>query len=247
MTARRLALALPLLAVGLAVAAPVPKLEAEPGPATKQQLRTARQRMADILIALHNYHDAVGHFPANVTDGKGVTTLSWRVQLLPYLEQNALYEKFDLKEAWDGPNNRKLIADMPDCFAPARGKTKNAGDTFYQGFEGNGTMFQTGRKTRIADISDGTSNTIAVVEAGEPVTWTKPGDIPFDAKAAELPKLGGVFDVEFFVGMCDGSVRLALTKHIDPAQFLMRVTANGGEVADWDAADAAFGWERKRR
>lgn len=245
MTARRIALALPLLAVGLAFAAPVPKLDAEPGPATKQQLRTARQRMYDLILAMHNYHDTHNSFPANVTDGKGNTLLSWRVLLLPHMGQEELYKKFDLTEAWDGPTNRKLIADMPDCFAPARGKTKNAGDTFYQGFEGMDTVFTPGRKTPLVGVTDGTSNTIAVVEAGEPVTWTKPADIPFDPKAVELPKLGGVFDGEFFVGMCDGSVRVALPKHIDGGSFRAMVTSNGGEVVNND--DAAFGWEWGRK
>jgi hypothetical protein len=244
MTARRIALALPLLAVGLAVAAPVPKLEGDPGPATKQQLRTARQRMSDIILAMHNYESANQTLPANVTDGKGKVLLSWRVLLLPYLEQDELFKKFDLTEAWDGPNNRKLIADMPDCFAPARGKAKNAGETFYQGFEGDGTLFQPGRRMTIVGITDGTSNSIAVVEAGEPVAWTKPADIPFDPKAAELPKLGGVFDGEFFVGMCDGSVRLALTKHIDGGHFRHMVTTADGMVLN---SDAALGWDWMRK
>lgn len=244
MTARHIALALPLLAVGLAVAAPVPKVEGDPGPATKGQLRTARQRMAHIILAMHTYNDANNRFPANVTDGKGKVLLSWRVLLLPHMGQGDLYKKFDLTEAWDGPNNIKLVEQMPDCFAPARGKTKKAGETFYQGFEGADTVFQPGKKVHVAAIPDGSSNTIAVVEGGEPVTWTKPADIPFDPKAAELPKLGGVFDGEFFVGMSDGSVRLALTKHVDPEQFRLMVTASDGMVVNWDAA---FGWEWKRK
>jgi len=246
MTPRRLALVVPLLIGVGVVAAPVPKVEVEPGPATKQELRTGRERMRQLIIAIHSHADANnGLFPSNVIDGKGKALLSWRVRLLPYLEQDELYKKFDLTEAWDGPNNSKLIDAMPAAFAPARGKTKKSGETYYQGFDGPGAAFKSGGGIRIpASFPDGLSNSIAVVEAGEPVTWTKPDDLLFDPKAAALPKLGGVFDGEFFVGLCDGSVRVALTRRIDDRHFRLMVTANDGEVND---SDTAFGWDWKRR
>lgn len=246
MTVRRLAPGVLLAIVAGVIAAPVPKVESDPGPATKSELRTGRQRMRDLILAIHSYADANnGLFPANVIDGKGNAVLSWRVRLLPHLGQEELYKKFDLTEAWDGPTNAKLIAAMPDAFAPARGKTKNKGDTFYQGFDGPSTAFKSGGRVRIpASFPDGLSNTIALVEAGDPVPWTKPEDLAFNPKAAALPKMGGVFDGEFFVGLCDGSVRLALTRHIDARNFRLMVTADDGEVMD---PDAAFGWEWRRR
>lgn len=246
MTVRRLALLAPLLTAAIVVAAPVPKVESDPGPVTKQQFRTGRQRMQELLIGIHSHTDSHnGHFPANMTDGKGNALLSWRVMMLPSLGQEELFKKFDLTEAWDGPNNRKLIDSMPDVFAPARGKTKNSGETFYQGFDGPGAAFQSGTVTRIpASFPDGTANTILLVEASEPVTWTKPEDLAFDAKAATLPKMGGVFDGEFFVGLCDGSVRVALTKHIDNREFRLMVITNDGQNHNHEAA---LGWERKRR
>src|SRR4051812_15722008 len=51
-----------------------------------------------IGLAVHNYHSTTDHFPTNITSPEGKPLLSWRVHLLPYLDQQALYEKFHLDE-----------------------------------------------------------------------------------------------------------------------------------------------------
>lgn len=237
MTCRILAVGALLLVGSLLVAAPAPKAPEQPGPTTKEELRVGRKRMEAVMLAVINYADVNnGQWPTNITDGDGKAILSWRVRLLPFLEQKELYEKFDLSEPWDGKSNRKLVEQMPEVFAPARRVAKNKGETFCQGFDGPGAAFMAGARPQLlASFPDGTSNTIGLVEAGEPVVWTKPADIAFDPEK-ELAKLGGVYADEFWVGMCDGSARLAVTKHIDAEQFRRAVTTADGFVLDLDSA-----------
>src|SRR5262249_57367140 len=141
---------------------------------------------------------------------KGLTDkplLSWRVAILPYIEQDALYKEFKLDEPWDSEHNKKLIAKMPAIYAPVA-KPGKEGNTHLQMVIGPSAMQPGG--SLITSIPDGTSNTIAVVEAAEPVIWTKPDDVMFPDK--ELPKdfrkkFGGQFANGFNVLLWDGSVR----------------------------------------
>src|SRR5262249_13314511 len=66
--------------------------------------------------AIYSYLDEHKHFPQNITDKSGKPLLSWRVAILPFLDLDFLYRQFNLDEPWDGPNNRKLAAFMPDVF-----------------------------------------------------------------------------------------------------------------------------------
>ena len=89
-------------------------------------------------LAMHNYHDANGFFPQDSVDAKtGKPLLSWRVHLLPYMEEALLYQSFKLDEPWDSEHNIKLLDKLPKVFAPTRVKAK-AGETFYRGFGGKG-------------------------------------------------------------------------------------------------------------
>ena len=191
-----------LLAV-LVVAAPVPKDKGKEEPATDEQRKEVQNNLKQIMLAIHNYESANGFLPSDTKGG-----LSWRVLLLPYLEQENLYRKFDLDAAWDSDTNKKLIEELPKIYAPVRVKAEK-GETFYRGFAGTGAgagIFEPGKRLTIVGIADGTSNTIAVIDAGEPVIWTKPGtDLDPDAK--EFPKLGKMIDGDFYCGMGDGSVR----------------------------------------
>src|SRR5262249_38673184 len=154
----------------------------------------SQNNLKQIALASINYADTNRGAMANDVYSKdGKPLLSWRVLILPYVEQVDLYKQFKMDEPWDGENNKKLIAKMAKVFAPVRVKAKE-GETFYQVFFGEKTLFGPKQRSNFPrSITDGTANTGLVFEAGEPTIWTKPEDLPFDEKKP-LPKLGGLFD-----------------------------------------------------
>ncbi len=105
----------------------------------------SRNNLKQIALAMINFSDANGFMPPPAICGKdGKPLLSWRVAILPYIEQGNLYNQFKLDEPWDSPNNKPLLARMPKIYAPIRGKTKQPYSTFYQVFVGPGAPFQVG-------------------------------------------------------------------------------------------------------
>ncbi|MGL4554892.1 MAG: DUF1559 domain-containing protein [Gemmataceae bacterium] len=194
---------------------------------------SARMRASNNLkqlgLAFHNYHDVHGALPPSaVYDKDGKALLSWRVMVLPYIEQDALYREFRLDEPWDSEHNKKLLPRIPPVFVSPHGKASAVGGTFYQGFHGKGGFFDGKRGLRFTDFTDGLSNTLMVVEAPTDVPWTKPDDVPFDADG-KLPKVGGLFEGGFNALFCDGSVRF-LKATIKPDTLKAAITRNGGEV-----------------
>ncbi len=163
--------------------------------------------LKQLVLAMHNYHDVYGQFPADATyDKAGKPLLSWRVAILPFIEQDNLHKQFKLDEPWDSDHNKKLLEKMPPLFGFGDATAAKNHETHYQGFVGKGAFFDGKKGVKVTDITDGTSNTIMLVEAKKAVPWTKPDDVPFDAGKL-VPKLGGLFDGIFNVAMCDGSVR----------------------------------------
>ena len=207
-----------------------------------QSARSAARRaqstnnIKQIMLAYHNFHAANNTFPpASISDGEGKPLLSWRVAILPYIEQEALYKEFHLDEPWDSPHNKTLISRMPTVYASTTNPPKVPFSTYYQTFVGEGALNEKvgGKGTGLEQITDGTSNTIAVVEAGEAVIWTKPDDIKFDIEKP-LPKFGGMgFPGGYNAGFCDGSVRF-LKFSIDMDVLKHLITKAGGEVINAD-------------
>jgi hypothetical protein len=221
-------------AATVALAAPGPKSKPEPlGPITEEQLARSSNNLKQIGLAWHNYHDVNNHFPCNEVSKAGKPLLSWRVQILPYLEEEDLYKQFKLDEPWDSEHNKKLIGKMPATFAPLRPKA-DPGMTFYQVFTGKHGLIKAGEKTAMASVTDGLSNTFMCVEAAKPVVWTKPDDLVFDGKM--LPALGGMFDGKFLAVMGDGAVR-RFRKDVNAETMRRLIDPQDGEVIDIDSAE----------
>jgi RNA polymerase sigma factor (sigma-70 family) len=187
--------------------------------------------MKSIMLAMHNYLADKQSFPPKaITGSDGKPRLSWRVALLPYLDQNALYQDFHLDEPWDSAHNKALIARMPEVFATPDSPA-GEGMTRIRVFEGATTMFRDSEGMKIANILDGTSNTVAVVAAREAVPWTRPGDLPCEP-GQPLPALDDGEPAGVLIGMADGSARFL--PQINDRTWRSLITPAGGEVITLD-------------
>jgi hypothetical protein len=201
-------------------------------PAAAQRAKSINN-LKQIGLAMHNHLDTHRHFP--VVDGAGTDgkpRLSWRVHLLPFLEEQALFQQFRLDEPWNSEHNKQLIDKMPAVYRTP-GSTLNAKNmTNYVAIKGDNAMFPAGKKIGPADILDGFSNTAMVLEVSDEqaVLWTKPDDFEPD-KDAPLKGVIGLRDGKFLVLFADGSVRtLPATTSKEAVQAMF--TRNGGETVE---------------
>jgi hypothetical protein len=181
--------------------------------------RTANN-LKQIILAFHNYHEAMNGFPASaICDKNGKPLLSWRVAILPYIEQANLYQQFHLDEPWDSENNKKLIPLMPKVYALPTVEAAEPGTTHFRAFYGNGAALDLDKPARIAQFQDGLSNTLLIAEAA---------DFEYQPNKP-LPKFGRPGEDGFWLGMADGSVHF-VKKTISEKTLHALITRAGGEV-----------------
>jgi hypothetical protein len=203
---------------------------------------TVTDDMHQMGLAMHNYHSTYGHFPQVTPNPQAppampfqpAKRLSWRVDLLPYLEHDNLWRQFRQDEPWDSPHNKALLTPMPKVFQHPKHPEANAqGLTYFRVFTGWHTMFPPGRGLGMMEITDGTSNTIMVVEAAEPVPWTKPDELVYDPQNP-LPKLGGHFRGGTLVLLADGEVR-TIGPEVSERTLRAAITPADGDILgpDW--------------
>ena len=210
-------------------------VEPADGDADKHQ-KASTNNLKQLALAVMSFaDDHRGRLPGDIVDKDGKPLLSWRVEVLPYIEQKELYNQFKRDQPWDSEHNKKLLAKMPAAFASPRVKVKAAGHTVYQGFAGPGALFERGKQPLFpASITDGTSNTIMAIEASTAVAWTKPIDLPFDEKK-DLPELGKGYGSKPLIVLCDGFVRPIDMTKLTVNTLKAAITLSGGEVlgSDW--------------
>ncbi len=223
---------------------PVADLVAAMGPAVKASQGAAKRvrsvnNLKQLVLAMHNYAQAHGdRFPAAVMFGPdGKTPHSWRVAILPYLDQQGLYDQYKFDEPWDGPNNRKLIDKMPQMFAHPDERSRTSSSYYMP--TGPHTISPDTQGSTLAQITDGTSLTIALVEAERDVPWTRTEDFPVPTlvdtpRDAPIPPLGGFSPDGFNTAFADGSVHFISAK-IDPTVLKQLFSRDGGEVIAGDA------------
>lgn len=228
-----------------------PKLVVKSGePMTAERYKAVRANLKQLGLSFHNFHNEYGMFLPSPEehpeyyDENGRLKVSWRVHLLPFLDQKGLYEQFKLDEAWDSPNNAPLAKNMPDSFR-SPDSPADATKTRFRIFQGKReknsegkmrmtSLFPLGTPARMRDTLDGTSNTIMVVEVGpdKAVEWTKPGGLSLTQPKEEL----GATATTVAILKGDGSVSL-IKQDLDEIQWKELVGPQDMTRIDWDAIE----------
>lgn len=170
-----------------------------------QRVQTVNN-MRELGMALHSSYDVNKQLPAPRAF-KG--DLSWRVTVLPYIEQDVLFRQFDMNKAWDQPPNQQILTQRPRTYQSPLHPAADASSTPFQYFTGPNSLFpQSTTVVRFEQIKDGTSNTILFSESKSPVPWSKPADMS-TVGALMVPV------DRYVVCMADGSVKV-----VNPARIL---------------------------
>jgi hypothetical protein len=197
-----------------------------------------------VLLAYHFHREVYNGFPTNITDKAGKPLLSWRVAILPFIEQDPLYKKFKLDEPWDSPHNKKLIPLMPKTYLRA-GET-GGGRTSLVAISGPGSVHSSksggwaGAGVRIDQIKDGLNNTVAIVDSNLSVEWTRPEDLKIDMTGKFTPPRA-MFRNEggrYLFSMFDGSVRRVKATAVSDDTLRAVLTPFAGDKVgpDWERA-----------
>ena len=204
------------------------------GPAARRS--QCSNNLKQIALALHNYADMYHRLPpAYIADDNGKPMHSWRVLILPFLEQKPLYDQYDFSEPWDGPNNRQLHDQIVRAYCcPECATTQPQSETNYVAVMGPNTMWPGEKATQFADIADGTSNTLMVVEVRDSgIHWMEPRDLHVLQMplAVNPPRGQGISSRHVNVAqaaMADGSVRV-LSNDTPPETIEAVLSIAGGE------------------
>ena len=210
---------------------------------TKENLKKANamrdgdSHIQDVARAFLFYHGGYDTFPASkmVTEknGKDTKPYSWRVALLPFLDQHALYKQYRFDEHWDSEHNKKLLAKMPDAYRHPSAP-KDSTTTWYVGFADDDSALQLNKGATWKMIPDGTANTLLVVETDSGIPWTKPEDLPFTDQgiARAIDKTKSPHKKKgIWVSRADGSTHF-LTPQEAKKNLRKLITRAGGEQVD---------------
>jgi len=219
--------------IGILVALLLPAVQAAREAARRSQ---CQNNLKQLGLALQNYHEVYRQFPAGAVVENN---LSWNVYLLPYLEQQPLYDLFDFQAGgfWEANKQIHAINRIDGFFCPTattefatHGSSRSGGQQTYtshyygitgpRGLDANGNIYNfaspsgaaggfglegvltrdTDGDVRIATITDGTSNTLAIGEistapdalygsgaagGGDGASWVRGIGIPGQAGSTE--------------------------------------------------------------
>jgi hypothetical protein len=214
-----------------------------------------RGHLAQIQLALWNYHEAHGHFPpAFIAGPDGRPWHSWRVLILPYRDEQAVYDAYRFDEPWDGPHNRlledKLSGQPFQCpSGPDGGRTLIAN---YVAIVGDDTIFPSAGTVKESDIEDGLENTILVAEIdNSDIHWMEPRDLDaatmsFVLNDTSKPSISSPHPAGPAVVFADGITPYSLREPLSSETLRALITIAGGEslrrddLKRWSKFESAY-------
>jgi len=232
LTGRGLAITGIVLACGISllqlVAIPLAMLPAIGAARAAARRAATMSQLRMVTLAAHMHHDSQREFPATADDATGAP-VSWRVKMLPYLEQSHLYDQYDQKQPWDSAANKAVSGQKVSMYHDTADPDANSNKTYFLAVVGPGTALQADKPLKLDTIRDGQANTILFVEANadRAVPWAEPKDLnynPADPRAG----LGDVRPGGFMAAFADGSVQ-TISNDIDPAVLRAKMSSAGND------------------
>jgi len=203
--------------------------------------------LKQISLAMIAYADEHGTYPpAYIVDESGNPMHSWRVLILPQMDRNDIYARYNFDEPWDGPNNRKLHSIIVSCYRCPSDGSATPTDTCYIAAVGPNAMFPGGDSIGFDEVTDGLSSTIMIVEtSGSGIHWMEPRDLDvakMDPAATTMTKGGpgissdhpAVVNVLF----ANATPRMLAKEDLTPEMLQALLSRNGGE----DVSDIVEGY-----
>lgn len=232
--------ALGMLGVILAVAVVLVLLSALLIPAQRGVPEVARRNtclnnVKQIMLALLNYHDVNGELPpAYTVDENGNRLHSWRTLILPYMDtEDELFAKIDLTKPWDDPANDEAREAVMHTYLCPSAPYDDMHLTTYVAVVGPEFLFSGSTPRKFAEVEDGASNTIAIVEIGHEhaLHWMSPEDVDEDFVLSRVDAFDTAHPGIFMAGYADGSVHM-VEDTIDRETLRKQLTIAGGETID---------------
>lgn len=219
-----------ILIMSVLVALLLPQAVRSPRSARRLQ---CKDNLKQIGLALHRYAEEWGGFPpAYTVDADGRKLHSWRTLILPYLDQQVLYEQIDLTKPWDALVNekaRKTVLSAYNCPSD-EGPEQH---TSYLAFVGDHLAFHPTRPRSFSEITDGLCNTLMVMEVPRNQTfdWMAPDDANEQTFLAVHPESPLSHRGGLQVLLADGSARyVSVLLPKETRRGLM--TIDGGETLE---------------
>ncbi|MEZ5940789.1 MAG: DUF1559 domain-containing protein [Planctomycetaceae bacterium] len=221
-----------LVIIGIVIALVLPAIQSprDTGPHTY-----CKNNLKQIALALYNYSDAYGGFPpAYTTDENGKPLHSWRTLILPFLEQQALYDSIDLSKPWDDPANAEALATVVGVYQCPGAKLEGSLTT-YAALVGEHLFLHPHRSREINELEDGVSTTIAVVEVRpqDAFPWMQPRDEDINFFETLEPQSETSHPKGFHALFADGAVRFLSNETPGQTTTALATIAGGEEVGEY--------------